>query len=469
MFQIVRTIILKCHLVMPFFVFIIAFVILPNVNPAFSNTDRVKNHIYPTNQSHIKLETNIAPIPKPDLILLLGGNLVEMEGPLIRPSIEDVLPVSASTLGGLLAKEANLFIKRETSLALNKNETLADILKRANFSSNDLYQIAEIVSQKINVRKLGIGMNFIIGFDDYNQPVALKINQSEKLDYFIFKNELGSWKGLQAIRPIDAEFIHASGIINATLYEAAVAADVPLSALDNFMRVMGFSVDFQRQLQEGDEFELVYKKTTDRITGETLSVGDVHYVGMVLSGKPIGYYRHKNNNGNIGWYDENGKSAVRTLMRTPVNGARLSSSYGMRKHPISGYNKLHKGVDFAVPTGTPVLAAGSGRIEIAGWNGNYGRYIRIRHNNTYQTAYAHLSGIAKGVYAGAQVDQGQVIGFVGSTGRSTGPHLHYEILVNRRQVNPMTINLPTGKNLPEIEYDQFQKTVKNVEKYIEEE
>lgn len=466
MFQIVRTILLKCHFVMPFFVFIIAFVLLLNVNPTFSTTDRVKNHIYPTNQSHTKLETNIVPIPKPDLILLLGGNLVEMEGPLIRPSIEDVLPVSASTLGGLLAKEANLFIKRETSLTLNKNETLADILKRAQFPSNDLYQIAEIVSQKINVRKLGIGMNFIFGFDDYNQPVALKINQSEKLDYFIFKNELGSWKGLQAIRPIDAEFIHASGIINATLYEAAVAADVPLSALDNFMRVMGFSVDFQRQLQEGDKFELVYRKTTDRITGETLSVGDVHYVGMVLSGKPIGYYRHKNNNGSIGWYDKNGKSAVRTLMRTPVNGARLSSSYGMRKHPISGYNKLHKGVDFAVPTGTPVLAAGSGRIEIAGWNGNYGRYIRIRHNNTYQTAYAHLSGIAKGVYAGAQVDQGQVIGFVGSTGRSTGPHLHYEILVNRRQVNPMTINLPTGKNLPEIEYDQFQKTVKNVKKYV---
>lgn len=452
---------------MAFLVSISTFVISPNINPAFSNTDKVKNHIYQKNQSDRKLETNIAPIPKPDLILLLGGNLVEMEGPVVRPSIEDVLPVSASTLGGLLAKEANLFIKRETSLTLNKNETLADILKRAQFSSNDLYQIAEIVSQKINVRKLGIGMNFIFGFDDYNHPVALKINQSEKLDYFIFKNELGSWKGLQAIRPIDAEFIHASGIINATLYEAAVAADVPLSALDNFMRVMGFSVDFQRQLQEGDEFELVYKKTTDRITGETLSVGDVHYVGMVLSGKPIGYYRHKNNSGSIGWYDKNGKSAVRTLMRTPVNGARLSSSYGMRKHPISGYNKLHKGVDFAVPTGTPVLAAGSGRIEIAGWNGNYGRYIRIRHNNTYQTAYAHLSGIAKGVYGGAQVDQGQVIGFVGSTGRSTGPHLHYEILVNRRQVNPMTINLPTGKNLPEIEYDQFQKTVKNVENYIE--
>ena len=232
------------------------------------------------------------------------------------------------------------------------------------------------------------------------------------------------------------------------------------------MRVMGFSVDFQRQLQQGDAFELVYKKTTDRITGETLSVGDVHYVGMVLSGKKIGYYRHQNSNGSIGRYDKNGKSAVRTLMRTPVNGARLSSSYGMRKHPISGYNKLHKGVDFAVPSGTPILAAGSGRIELAGWNGNYGRYIRIRHNNTYQTAYAHLSAIAKGVYAGSQVEQGQVIGYVGSTGRSTGPHLHYEILVNRRQVNPMTINLPTGKNLPDMDKDSFKNTVANINEYI---
>ena len=437
------------------------------VNSAFANTGTVKGHLYEkNNDSDIRLISNISPIPKPELILLLGGNIVQMEGPRIRPSMEEALPVSSSTLGGLLAKEANLFIKREINLTLKKNETLADILKRAKFSSNESYQIAEIVSKKINVRKLGIGMNFIIGFDDYNQPVAVKTNQSEKLDYFIFKNQFGSWKGLQAIRPIDSEFMHAAGIINDTLYEAAIASNVPLSALDNFMRVMGFSVDFQRQLQQGDAFELVYKKTTDRITGETLSVGDVHYVGMVLSGKKIGYYRHQNSNGSIGWYDKNGKSAVRTLMRTPVNGARLSSSYGMRKHPISGYNKLHKGVDFAVPSGTPILAAGSGRIELAGWNGNYGRYIRIRHNNTYQTAYAHLSGIAKGVYAGSQVEQGQVIGYVGSTGRSTGPHLHYEILVNRRQVNPMTINLPTGKNLSDMDKDSFKNTVANINEYI---
>ena len=469
MFQVIRTKTQNWHATLVFIrhVHWIAVTLFLYINSTLANTGTVKEDLYEkNNDSDIQLISNISPTPKPELILLLGGNIVEMEGPHVRPSIEEALPVSSSTLGGLLSKEANLFIKREINLTLKKNETLADILKRAKFSSNESYQIAEVVSKKINVRKLGIGMSFIIGFDDFNQPVALKTNQSEKLDYFIFKSQFGSWKGLQAIRPIESEFVHAAGIIDDTLYEAALDSNVPLSALDNFMRVMGFSVDFQRQLQRGDAFELVYNKSTDRITGETLSVGDVHYVGMVLSGKKIGYYRHQNTDGSLGWYDKNGKSAVRTLMRTPVNGARLSSSYGMRKHPISGYNKLHKGVDFAVPTGTPILAAGSGRIEMAGWNGNYGRYIRIRHNNTYQTAYAHLSAIAKGVYAGSQVDQGQIIGYVGSSGRSTGPHLHYEILVNRQQVNPMTINLPTGKNLSDIDRDSFQNTIQNLNEYI---
>ena len=437
-------------------------------NKMYEKDNKVENIVSKTESAseQVKLITKVIPIAKPDLILLLGGNTVSMEGPHGRPSIEEVLPISTSTVAELLNSEAGVDIKKEISLTLNKNETLAGLLKRADFTSFELYQVAGVVSQKINVRKLGIGMNFTIGFDKNNKPVAVKTSQSDEFDYFIFKNSFGEWQGLQAIRPIDKEFVHGAGVIEGTLYEAALEANIPLPTLDNFMRVMGFSVDFQRQLRRGDAFEVVYEKTTDRITGQTLSVGMVHYVGMVLSGKQVGYYRYENNNGKIGWYDKAGKSAVRTLMRTPVSGARLASSYGMRKHPITGYNKLHRGVDFAVPTGTPILAAGSGRIEMAGWNGNYGRYIRIRHNNTYQTAYAHMSGIARGIYAGAQVDQGQVIGFVGSTGRSTGPHLHYEILVNRRQVNPMTINLPTGKNLPETEQIRFQRVVDSLHAYI---
>jgi len=410
--------------------------------------------------------TSSMPISKPDLILLLGGNEINIEGPKRRPSMEDVLPISTSTIAELLNSEANLSIKREISLTLEKNETLADLLQRANFSTQELYQAAEVISKKINVRRLAIGMNFIIGFDIYDRPIAIKTSQSDNFDFFVFKNDFGSWQGLQAIRPIDSELVHAAGIIDGTLYEAALEANVPLNTLDNFMRVMGFSVDFQRQLRQGDAFELVYEKNTDRITGETLSVGNVLFVGMVLSGKQLSYYRYQHQNGVVGWYDKNGKSAVRTLMRTPVSGARLASSYGMRKHPVTGYNKLHRGVDFAVPKGTPILAAGGGRVVRAGWNGSYGRYILIRHNNTYQTAYAHMSGIAKGIYSGAQIEQGQVIGYVGSTGRSTGPHLHYEILVNGRQVNPMTINLPTGENLAEIELASFEEIQKNLNTYI---
>ncbi|MGB1614403.1 MAG: M23 family metallopeptidase, partial [Candidatus Puniceispirillaceae bacterium] len=167
-----------------------------------------------------------------------------------------------------------------------------------------------------------------------------------------------------------------------------------------------------------------------------------------------------------GWYDAQGQSAVRTLMRTPINGARISSGFGMRRHPTKGYNAMHRGVDFAVPKGTPILAAGSGHIDMAGWNGSYGKYIRIRHNSTYDTAYAHLSGFAAGIRRGTAIEQGQVIGYVGSTGRSTGPHLHYEIMVNNRKVNPLTVKLPTGKSVPETEMAAFRQQIKLIESQL---
>ena len=245
------------------------------------------------------------------------------------------------------------------------------------------------------------------------------------------------------------------------------AENVPISALEEFVRVMGFTVDFQRQLRKGDSFGLIYERTIDRLTGKEITAGKLHYAGMTLSGEPLHFFRHDHRDGQIGWYDETGASAVRTLMRTPVSGARVSSSYGMRKHPTLGYNAMHRGVDFAVPTGTPILAAGTGRVEAAGWNGSYGRYIRIRHSGTYKTAYAHMSRIASGIRPGANVRQGQVIGFVGSTGRSTGPHLHYEIIVNNRKVNPMTIKLPTGKGLDGIELDLYKERLTTLAGYLD--
>ena len=183
----------------------------------------------------------------------------------------------------------------------------------------------------------------------------------------------------------------------------------------------------------------------------------------MLSGSQLSFYRFDHDGSRVGWYDRNGNSAARTLIRTPISGARLSSSYGMRKHPISGYNRMHKGVDFAAPTGTPIIAAGSGVVTKSGWLGSYGRYIRIRHNSTYDTAYAHMSRIARGITPGRRVEQGQIIGYVGSSGRSTGPHLHYEILVNNRKVNPLTVSLPTGEKIPAELLADFRSQVELVE------
>ena len=231
---------------------------------------------------------------------------------------------------------------------------------------------------------------------------------------------------------------------------------------NTFVQVLGFSVDFQREVRKGDEFEVLFESSKDIISGKTVTGSRLHYISMTLSGDKIEFFHHDHQDGGSGWYDEGGNSAARTLMRTPVNGARLSSGYGQRKHPVLGYSKMHRGIDFAASIGTPIMAAGSGVIEYAGRNGSYGNYVRIRHNSTYKTAYAHLSKVKTGISPGTRVSQGEIIGYVGNTGRSTGPHLHYEILVNNRQVNPLTVRLPAGKSMPEEERLYFDRTVNSI-------
>ena len=184
---------------------------------------------------------------------------------------------------------------------------------------------------------------------------------------------------------------------------------------------------------------------------------------MNNNGKEISLYRFKDQKNNIGYYSKDGKSIEKALMKTPINGARLSSSFGLRKHPILGYNKLHQGTDFAAPKGTPIMASGSGTIEMASWNGAYGKYVRIRHNSTYKTAYAHLSRFGKNIRRGAKVQQGQIIGYVGSTGRSTGPHLHYEVLIKNKRVNSQNLKLPSGKNLTGNDFKVFEETMKSID------
>jgi murein DD-endopeptidase MepM/ murein hydrolase activator NlpD len=225
--------------------------------------------------------------------------------------------------------------------------------------------------------------------------------------------------------------------------------------LAKLIQIFSFDIDFQRDIQSGDQFAIMYEELSDEY-GKKLGAGKILIAEMKLSGKPIRLYKYKSAKGDTDYYNAKGQSARKSLTLTPIDGARISSGYGRRRHPILGYTKMHRGVDFAAPRGTPVYAGGRGIIEVAGRNGAYGRYIRIRHNSTYKTAYAHLKGFARGIRKGRRVKQGQVIGYVGTTGRSTGPHLHYEILKNGRQMNPRRLNLPSGQKLRGKELARFQ-------------
>ena len=253
------------------------------------------------------------------------------------------------------------------------------------------------------------------------------------------------------------EKIYVSGKIETSLYGAMKKAGLSELIINEIIRIYSFDVDFQRDIYEGDYFEALFSRRKND-QGKTVQIDDPEYLVLSSRGTPLTYYLYTNDDFSE-YFDENGKGMTKSLMKTPINGARLSSNYGMRKHPILGYDKMHKGVDFAAPTGTPIFAAGNGVVEFAGKNGGYGNYIRIRHDSTYKTAYAHLNGFKKGVYGGVRVKQGDVIGFVGSTGRSTGPHLHYEIIVNGKQVNPATLKLPSGRKLNNKQLEDFKSLV----------
>ena len=221
-----------------------------------------------------------------------------------------------------------------------------------------------------------------------------------------------------------------------------------------FARIFGFEIDFQRDIRKNDYFKIVYEKYFDE-NGEFIKSGSILYAHMSVNSREITLYKFGNDK-NYGYFDVNGKSVEKALMKTPMNGARLSSSFGMRKHPILGFTKLHTGTDFAAPMGTSIMASGSGTITRAKWCGGGGNCIKIKHNSTYETIYAHMKSFGKGIKVGKKVRQGQIIGYVGSTGMSTGPHLHYEVIINGKKINSQKLKLPSGKVLKDDERKQFE-------------
>ena len=419
----------------------------------------------------------IAPTMRPDPVVMLPLAPEGMILPESRPDRRSLYPSTAITLDAFYQNHFGATPPQQSrSLKLKSGEGMATLLKRAGFSARDSQAAINIVANHRSMRSLPIGLSIDAiapgkpGNDSGSDPQtdsglngAFRIALEDDYDLTLYQTDDGGWGSQISARPIETFLTFSSGTISSSLYKASKKAGMSDNVFNTFVQVLSFSVDFQREIKKGDSFEALFETKRDLISGKTKYGTELYYLSMTLSGDLLEYFRHEHADGTVGWYDRAGNSASRTLMRTPVNGARLSSGYGKRKHPILGYSKMHKGLDFAAPTGTPIMAAGSGIVESSGWNGSYGKYIRIRHNSTYKTAYAHMSRIKRGITPGQRVNQGEIIGYIGSTGRSTGPHLHYEILVNGRKVNPLTVRLPAGKSIPEIERKPFELSMAAIE------
>ncbi len=348
-------------------------------------------------------------------------------------------------------ESAQLSVTYQRKLTVGNGDTLMAMLTDAGADRREAHAAISEMSKIFKPRYLKPGHEIFLTLRPSPDPdapaslVSLKLVESVERDVLVREAEEG-YVAETIEHPLTLEVAAAESVIENSLFLAGEAAGVPSGVLADLIQVYSFDVDFQRDIRSGDGFSVLYEQYMDE-SGELVRSGNILRASMTLSGQEKILYRFKTAEGTVDYFDPEGKSVRRTLMRTPINGARLSSSYGNRKHPILGYTKLHTGTDFAAPRGTPIYAAGNGTVVHAGRKGGYGLYVRIRHNGTYQTAYAHMSGIARGVRKGKRVSQGQVIGYVGSTGRSTGNHLHYEVIRNGKFINSRRMHLPSGKAL----------------------
>ena len=335
-------------------------------------------------------------------------------------------------------------------------ETFDIILERYSIKEDEILQIKNKISEKINLNKLNTNQKIYFTIDQSTNSVKEFIFQiSNKERIFLTRDSKDSIFNQKIIlTKLNKKIVYKENIILQSLYKSASNQKIPSNIIIEFARIYGFQIDFQRDIRKQDRFQIMYEVFIDE-NKKVIETGNILFANLLLSGEDNSlYYFDKIKS--AGHYDKSGKSIKKALMKTPINGARLSSPFGMRKHPIDGFNKMHRGTDFAAPMGTPIMASGSGVIKKAGWCGGGGNCVVIRHNSTFQTIYAHMSKFAKGIRNGVRVKQGQTIGYVGSTGKSTGPHLHYEVLINGKKVNSQKLKLPSGKILKGEERKLFE-------------
>ena len=339
---------------------------------------------------------------------------------------------------------------------IKPGETFDNILKNYGIKQHEISEIKKRLSKKINLNKLDTNQKFYFILDQKNnllKEFVFKISNTEKIHLSKKENTDGFSQKI-LLTKLKKDIIYKENIILDSLYRSAVNEKIPASIIIEFARIYGFQVDFQRDIKKKDSFQIMYEVFIND-KNKVIETGQILFSNLKLSGENNSLY-YFDKEGSEGHYDKNGKSVKKALMKTPINGARLSSPFGMRKHPIDGYNKMHRGTDFAAPMGTPIMASGDGVVKKAGWCGGGGNCVVIKHNSTYKTVYAHMSKFAKGIRSGVRVKQAQIIGYVGSTGKSTGPHLHYEVIVNGKKINSQTLKLPSGKVLKNDERKLFE-------------
>ncbi|MEM8920340.1 MAG: M23 family metallopeptidase [Pseudomonadota bacterium] len=344
---------------------------------------------------------------------------------------------------------------------LKRRETLIDLLKRMGAPAADANRAVLAAADHIDLRRMLPGEEVTVFIErssagDVLRLTGLSMRPDPERHVLVTPSLNGDWVSRELKAKLVPGYARVAGPIETSIYELAKRQGAGDQQVVDFAQVFAYDIDFQREIYPGDRFEIVYETYRDE-RGNPIKAGDV--VFAALNGKALSrdFYRFTpEDDGVTDYYDTNGESARKFLMKTPINGARLSSHFGRRRHPVLGYTKMHKGTDFAAPRGTPIYAAGHGVIERASRWGSFGHYIRIRHANGYKTAYAHLNGYAKGIRKGKRVRQGQTIGYVGTTGRSTGPHLHYEVHKNGKALNPMRLKLPTGRKLKGDMLESFE-------------
>lgn len=353
------------------------------------------------------------------------------------------------------------------TLVVQQGDTLQQLLMNAGAAVDESQQAIDALRDVYNPRNLRVGQEITVTMErdaDDLRLSSLFFQDDPSRHFEVRRDDANGFGAQQVLYPLETVQVRAIGEIDTSLYLSALEAGVSPRVLSQMVQIFSYDVDFQREIRKGDRFEIFYERQYNDL-GQPVRDGRVIAASMTLRGQEMKYYFYTPSDDEEGdYFNALGQSVRKALLRTPIDGARLSSNFGMRRHPILGYSRMHTGVDFAAPTGTPIFAAGDGVVTFSGTRGGYGLFVMIRHNSTYTTAYAHMSRIA--VSQGQRVRQGQTIGFVGSTGRSTGPHLHYEVLVNGQHINPLDVRLPSGRNLEGRELARFREAMEAIDRQI---